>query len=147
MSLENLLARGRLKEHKTSIKEITDLLKVVERDIADASIKELSSDRCFATAYNAVLQLATIALYCKGYRPTGTGHHFTVFQTLKHTLGEEGQDLADYFDACRVKRNMTDYDRAGQVPDKEAKELLNEAMIFKRKINDWLLKNYPNFLR
>jgi len=147
MSLENLLARSRLKRHKTSTREIADLLKVVDRDVTDASIKELSADRCFATAYNAALQLATIALYCKGYRPIGTGHHFTVFQTLKHTLGEEGQDLADYFDACRVKRNITDYDRAGQVSEKEAQELLDEAKIFKSKINEWLLKNYPGFLR
>ncbi len=147
MSLESLLASGRLKKHTTSTREIAELFKMVERDIADASIKELSADRCFATAYNAALQLATIALYCKGYRPTGTGHHFTVFQTLKHTLGEEGRDLADYFDACRVKRNITDYDRAGQVSEKEAQELLDEAKIFKSKINEWLLKNYPDFLR
>lgn len=55
--------------------------------------------------------------------------------------------MANYFDACRVKRNITDYDRAGQVSEKEAKELLGEAKIFKSKINEWLLKNYPDFLR
>ena len=33
-----------------------------DRDLADSAIKEISADRRFATAYNAVLQLATIAL-------------------------------------------------------------------------------------
>jgi len=41
---------------------------VVERDLADASIPQLSPDRRFATAYNAVLQAAKAITYCEGYR-------------------------------------------------------------------------------
>jgi hypothetical protein len=63
MTLNQLLADGKLVKHRTSRQEIASLLKVVERDIADASIKTVSSDRRFAIAYNAALQLATIALY------------------------------------------------------------------------------------
>ena len=75
----------------------------------------LSADRRFATAYNAALELATITLYCKGYRPIGWGHHHTVFQAMKESMGADYADLADYFDACRIKRNVIDYDRAGGI--------------------------------
>jgi hypothetical protein len=68
MSLEDWLKEGRLKGHKTSAREVAELLKLVDRDLADSAIKEISVDRRFATAYNAVLQLATIALHAAGYR-------------------------------------------------------------------------------
>ncbi len=52
MTLKDLLADGRLRSHKTSIQEVADLLRVVDRDLADAGIPRLSADRRFATAYN-----------------------------------------------------------------------------------------------
>ncbi len=79
MSLKDLLNQGRLRQYKTSKKEIENLVALVRRDIKDAKVESLSSDRRFACAYNAVLQLATILLYCKGYKPEGEGHHYTVF--------------------------------------------------------------------
>lgn len=147
MSLEELYKQGRLKKHKTSAKEIEDLLQVIERDLKDAEIKGLSADRRFAIAYNAALQLATITLYCKGYRPFGLGHHFTVFQAMKESMGDDYADLADYFDACRVKRNVTDYDRAGGVSKGEADELLKEASQFREIILNWLQSYHPRLLK
>ena len=76
MNLKDLLNQGRLRQHKTSKKEIENLLALVRRDITDAKVEGLSSDRRFACAYNTVLQLATILLYCKGYEPD-------VYVTLK----------------------------------------------------------------
>jgi len=71
MTLKQLLADGKLVKHRTSRQEIASLLKVVERDITDASIEAVSADRRFAIAYNAALQLATIVLYCKSYKAVG----------------------------------------------------------------------------
>jgi hypothetical protein len=34
---------------------------------------------------------------------------------MKESMGADYVDLADYFDACRVKRNVIDYDRAGGI--------------------------------
>jgi len=65
MNLKGLLNQGRLRQHETSKKEIENLLALVRRDIMDAKVEGLSSDRRFACAYNAVLQLATILLYCE----------------------------------------------------------------------------------
>jgi uncharacterized protein (UPF0332 family) len=78
MNLRRLLDQGRLKRHKTSKKEIANLIELAKRDIRNAKVKELSVDRRFACAYNAVLQLAKILLYCKGYKPKGIASYYCV---------------------------------------------------------------------
>ena len=54
MSWTNLLAARTVQTHATGRNEITNLRKVVNRDLSDAAIDALSADRRFATAYNAV---------------------------------------------------------------------------------------------
>lgn len=76
MTLEELLVERRLRPHQTSPQEIADLLRVVDRDLADAEVPQISADRRFATAYNAAPQLATIALHAAGYRAARAGHHW-----------------------------------------------------------------------
>lgn len=146
MSLSQLLNQGRLKQHKTSKKEIDNLLRLIKRDIKDARVKGLSPDRKFATAYNAVLQSATILLYCKGCKPQGIGHHFTIFESMKEIMGKDYYELADYFDSCRSKRNITDYTHAGKISENETEELIKEAEIFLKEIHQWLKINYPGLI-
>jgi len=146
MSLKRLLNQGRLTRHKTSRKEIANLIKLARRDIKDAKLKGLSLDRKFACAYNAVLQLATILLYCKGYKPKGIGHHITVFEAMKEILGKDYYELADYFDSCRAKRNITDYDYAGGISEQETEELIKEAESLLKTILRWLEMNYSDFI-
>ncbi len=146
MNLKRLLNQGRLVKHKTSKKEITNLIEIARRDIKDAQLKNLSLDRRFACAYNAILQLATILLYCKGYKPKGIGHHATVFEAMKEILGRNYYELADYFDSCRAKRNITDYDYAGGISEKETEELIKEAESFLKTIIRWIKMNYPDFI-
>ncbi len=145
-NLQTWLNEGRLQQHKTSVKEIADLLKVVDRDLADASIKEISADRRFATAYNAALQLATIVLHASGYRAGKTGHHWVTFKILPEVMGPEAQERADYFNSCRSTRNVTDYDRAGVVADATADEILEEAKSFKAEVLKWLKVSHPELL-
>jgi len=143
MSLNRFLAEERLKIHKTSRPEISDLLSIVERDLADAAIPQLSADRRFATAYNAALQLATIALYAHGYKAGGSGHHWLTFKVLPEIMGNDFTGLADYFDTCRSKRNLTDYDRSGEISQTETEELLEEVVKFRSKVMDWLKREHP----
>lgn len=143
MTLQELLNDGKLRPHKTSARELADLLKVSERDLSDAAIGGLSTDRRFAIAYNAILQLATIVLYARGYKTHGAGHHFTTFEALKEILSPKYNELINYFDACRVKRNVSDYDRAGSISKQEADEILAEALRFKKVVLNWLKTNYP----
>ena len=146
MSLKKLLDQGKLRPHKTSKEEISNLFKLANRDISDSQVEGLSTDRKFATAYNAILQLATILVYAKGYQPHGVGHHFTVFQAMKGILGKEYYGLSDYFDSCRAKRNITDYDYAGGISETEAEELIGEAKEFMKVVIRWIKTNYPNLL-
>ena len=77
---------------------------LVARDLADAAIAGLSADRRFATAYNAALQAANIAIACAGYRVTAkTGHHKITFYGASLALGSGADKYADYFETCRRK--------------------------------------------
>ncbi|MBS4015576.1 MAG: hypothetical protein KGZ86_03975 [Candidatus Latescibacteria bacterium] len=146
-SLKQLLSEGKIKSHKTSANEITGLLMIVNRDLKDAQIKELSADRKFTTAYNAALQLSTIILNCRSYRTTGGSHHYVTFQAVKEILGSQHHDSIDYFDACRNKRNITDYDYSGAISDVEVVELIKETLAYKEVVINWLKKNYPQYLK
>ena len=58
-------------------------------------------------------------------------------------MAQEFRSRADYFDMCRTKRNITDYDRAGEISEHEANELLPEVKNFKQEVEDWLRLHYP----
>ena len=146
MSFERLQAQGRLRPHRTSQSEIRQLLRLADRDIADAQVKGLSPDRRFLIAYDAALALATIPLHCSGYQTHGHGHHWVTFQSLSHLMGDEVRDTAAYFDLCRTKRNVSAYDRSGQISQKEADELIGEASAFKSIVLAWLKAEYPQLL-
>jgi uncharacterized protein (UPF0332 family) len=144
MSLRELLEQNSIQRHRTSKEEIGNLIGLIRRDMQDAKVKGVSSDRRFTTAYNAVLQAATILLYCKGYKPKGAGHHFTVFKAMKEILRKDYYELADYFDSCRTKRNITDYNHIGGISESEAEELIKEADRFLEIVLNWLKRNYPH---
>ncbi|MDI6784434.1 MAG: hypothetical protein QME64_10120 [bacterium] len=146
MNLRTWFQQGKLHQHQTSPEELGNLLQLVKRDIEDANVQTISADRRFATAYNAVLQLGTILLYCQGYKPYGTGHHFITFQAMKEILGTEYDRLADYFDSCRAKRNITDYNYAGGISEEEVKELIKEAESFLPIVLKWVKTNHPNLI-
>ena len=64
MSLKDWEKNGWLKPHSTNRQEIQNLLEIVERDLQDSKVGEISYDWRFAIAYNAALQCCTIALHC-----------------------------------------------------------------------------------
>ena len=136
------MASQRLRTHSTSKRELDDLRDVIERDLADAAIAALSADRRFATAYNAALQAATMAVACAGYRTSGTGHHKTTFEAAELALGASSAPFTAYFDACRRKRNTVDYDRAHVATETEAAEVMKRARDFLVLVEAWILQNH-----
>jgi hypothetical protein len=60
----SLLANKEAQKQKTSKKELDNMRALIARDLADASLAGLSADRRFATAYNAALQAAIMAIAC-----------------------------------------------------------------------------------
>ena len=146
MRLKKLLAEGQIRRHRTSPREIAELFAIVERDLKDASQPDLSLDRRFTTAYSAALQLATIALHTAGYRTVGHGHHWATLHVLPEIVGSKAQNRADYLDACRTKRNVADYDRAGEISEVELAEILDEVRKFRSDLLEWLRAHHPDLL-
>ena len=66
MSWTQLLANNDAQRHSTSKQELDNMRELIARDLADAAVVLLSADRQFATAYNAALQAANMAIACAG---------------------------------------------------------------------------------
>ena len=87
MTWTQLLASNEVQHHKTSKKELDKLRAVIRRDLADAPLDAAPADRRFATAYNAALQAAKMAIACSGYRVVGAGHHRISFDVVRLAIG------------------------------------------------------------
>lgn len=135
---------NRVRTHTTSRREVDDLRALIVRDVDDAALPGLSADRSFATAYNAALQSAKMAITCAGYRVVATqGHHQATFEAAGMAVGSRLAALTAYFETCRRKRNVIDYDAAHTVSDTEAAEIQAQAREFLREIETWIAKSYP----
>lgn len=146
MTWQRLQNANRVRTHRTSQQELDGLRTVVGRDLNDAGIAGLSADRSFATSYNAALQAAKMAIACAGYRVVGPGHHQTSFEAAELAIGASVSALVAYFELCRRKRNMLDYDVANVVSDTEAAELLEKAREFKAEVESWIAANHPSLV-
>ena len=121
---------------------------LVARDLADADVPGLSADRRFATAYNAALQAANMAIACAGYRVTAKmGHHKIALDSMKLALGSIADKYADYFETCRRKRNVIDYTHSHIATETEAKEILDKAREFYELVEVWIESKSPNLKR
>jgi hypothetical protein len=118
---------------------------LVARDLADAQVMGLSADRRFATAYNAALQTANMAIACAGYRVTAkTGHHRVTVDAITLALGTAASSYADYLETCRRKRNVIDYTRSHVATDSEADEIVRMAREFHALVETWIGATSPN---
>lgn len=146
VNLPSFLDSSGFRRQPPSRSEIDSLFKVVDRDLADAAVVGLSADRRFATAYNAALQLATIALRAHGHRTVGAGHHRNTFAALPQVLGADVQETADYLDACRARRNTVDYDGIGIAAEQDVEELLGEVRALRGTLERWLADVHPGLV-
>lgn len=148
MNWDKLLAENRVKLHKTSAIELAQLREVVARDLKDAEISELSIDRRFACLYSAALRIAHMVTACSGYKiSASTGHHKTSFEVLKLSLGKSVHPYAIYFDVCRRKRNIVEYDSSCVATEDEVTELREKVLEFQNIVEKWIIDNYPKLSR
>lgn len=143
MTLIDWLHSGWLVQHKTTPDEVAGFLALADRDLRDAETESLSEDWQFNIAYNAALQLATLALAASGYQAArGGSHHHRTIQSLAHTLvlDVETVQLVDRF---RKKRNVAEYDSIGMISQHEAREMLALAKQLRVQVFDWLAQQHP----
>jgi len=145
MSLKNWLQNSWLVQHTTTPQEIANLLAIADRDLNACQVKQLPSDWRFAIAYNAALQAATAALAAAGYRASRDNHHFRVIQSLEFTLTPDTKVIAT-LDSFRKKRNISSYDLAGAVSDKEADGMFQLAEQLRADVEAWIKKTHPQLL-
>jgi uncharacterized protein (UPF0332 family) len=144
MSWKQLLAQHKVHLHRTSNGELDQLRALIDRDLNDAALSGLSADRRFATAYNAALQTAKMAIACAGYRVASIpGHHRLHFEAARIALGSSADCFLDYFETSRRKRNVIDYDYAFVTTETEAEEILTEANAFSAFVEHWISLKHP----
>ena len=119
---------------------------MVDRDLSDSAAEGLSADWRMNIAYNAALQVATVALAAAGYRAARDQHHYRVIQSLRETLGTDAATVST-FDTFRKKRNAAGYDRAGLASDADAAAMRALAGRLKADVVRWLKKNHPGLLK
>lgn len=145
MTLQSWLANRWLVEHETSAEEIADLLSIVDRDLIDAKVAGVSSDWRLAMAYNAALQLATLALAAEGFRADRLPAHERAIQSLRYTVGAD-RNVVDVLDAVRRKTNVSNYERAGAATEGEVKEVYMIAATLRNNVRAWLAEHHPELL-
>jgi hypothetical protein len=129
MSWKELLAENKVRKQRASKTELDAIRALIARDLEDAAIDELSDDRRFATAYNAALQTAKMSIACAGFRlASAAGHHRLTFEAALLALGTPAARSLDFFEACRRKRKVIDYDQASVATHTEAEEMLPKRM-------------------
>lgn len=137
-----------MQKHGTSRRELESLRRVIARDLKGATLTQLSADRRFATSYNAVLQTATVAIACAGYRITArTGHHQVTIECIRLIFGSTADSFTDYLETCRRKRNKIDYMNSQIASDSGADEMLNQAKAFLEQVEQWIDTHYPALRR
>ncbi|MDZ7751715.1 MAG: DNA-binding protein [Gammaproteobacteria bacterium] len=146
MSLDNLVGIS-LEKVTPDAAIIARLLSAAERNIADAHVKEISTENRFDAAYKAIMQLANAALQANGFRTLTSrpGHHMTMIQTLSQTVGVDKQ-LVIVLDALRKQRNVADYS-GDTVPASAMEECVSYAETLRNAVVGWLKENKAELLR
>ena len=93
-----------------------------------------------------LLRFAQYFFTVSGYRPEKNLAHYRTLQSLPLILGEKHKSNADYLDACRKKRNETEYDFAGSIGEDEALELIEFCEELKDEVEIWLKKNHKTLV-
>ena len=134
-----------------SLQEITPdpalierLLVAAARNLADASVIEISRENRFDAAYKAILQSANAALQASGYRTLSSkpGHHQTMLQLLVKTAGVERETVI-VLDALRRQRNVVDYS-GDLVPESAVCECVSQAENLIKQVHHWISTHYPD---
>lgn len=146
MSLQNWRRNSWVVEHTSSSEEISNLLRLSDRDLAACQAKDLPADWRFAIAYNAALQAANAALAASGYRASRENHHYRVIQSMEFTIAPGAKMIAT-LDSFRKKRNVSSYDVAGSISDEEADQIFELATDIRAKVEKWIRATYPRLTK
>ncbi|MDP2142187.1 MAG: DNA-binding protein [Gammaproteobacteria bacterium] len=137
MSLENLEGIS-LEKVKPDAEMIQRLISAAERNLRDARVISISPENRFDAAYKAIMQLSNAALLANGFRTLTSqpGHHMTMIQSLRHTIGLDTQSVI-VLDALRKQRNVADYS-GDTIPEGTVGECISRAEFLFENVRMWM---------
>ncbi|SFQ57788.1 hypothetical protein SAMN05216567_12098 [Variovorax sp. OK605] len=146
MSLQNLLAIGRLQPHQPDAAGIAKLLQAARRNLADAHVAQVSTDNRFDAAYKCIMQCAMLGLWSNGYRTSTSqpGHHQTAIQSLGLTMAVAQPEII-VLDALRRQRNVSDYE-GDPISTATLQACMNQAAQLLAHAESWLRTHRPDLL-
>lgn len=145
-ALKRLIEARWIEEAQSSPEEIRGLLGIVARRMEEAQGALKYPDTIFILAYDAVLSAATIVLRAHGVRAKRERHHEMTFRTLRELQIPGLSDQARYYDECRRRRNIFEYDGVADVSDTEVRDFLREALRFTAEVRGWMERERPELL-
>jgi hypothetical protein len=85
-------------------------------------------------------------LAAAGYRASRDNHHYRVIQSLELTIAP-GRVFIDTLDAFRKKRNISSYDVAGSVSERETVEMFALASKLRGDVETWIRAVRPELFK
>ena len=146
MSLKDWLNHRWVHKHKTSSFEVSTWLSVIQRDLAVSKKESLDIDWAFCIAYNAALQIATLALHVCGFRESREGGHERTIESLRYTINAD-QDLIRLLQDFRKKRNKAEYEMSGVISELEREEMIRTAEDLHLRVQEWLQEHHPGLFK
>ena len=144
MSWTKLLADKAVAAFPASKQELDNLRSIVTRSLRDVSATGLSADARFVIEYDAARTLSLMVVRAAGYRPRSAGAHYHRFAALE-AADSAFAAISAYFDGCRIKRNVSEYEFAGGVSDTDADGLLTTVRNFAIDVEAWIKTHHPSF--
>ena len=113
---------------------------LAEKDLNSAKNSSSSGDYDWAIsiAYNSVLRASRSFMQSLGFRVIGKEHHKNVFEFLRESGFDE--ELVDFFDGIRKRRNSFLYGVLEGASEKDAEEVILAAENFVHKIRTFVHK-------
>ena len=145
MSLETYSRNGWIRRHESSAAEISNLFAISDRDIRESQTPGLGPEWRFDIAYNSALQSATAALAAAGYLAERQNKHMRTIECLEFTVGLEESEVG-FLDMCRRKRHTAVYEQLGAISDQEASEMIQFALVLRRRVEEWIRREHPDLL-
>lgn len=141
-----MLGRG-LEKAEASRDEVGRYLAKIRRKIEDSKRRANHLDTRFDIAFEALLQLALLALRVNGYRTTSAaGHQQIAIQLLPKSIGIDAGEIRA-LDEYRKKRSIGLYEADFEPSAEEVKAVTTAVARLLQSLLVWIRKHRPDLLQ